>query len=203
MILVDDLLRDIFQSAHFRVQQDVGLAVKGFALFEQLFNFRQWIRFIQQRAMGLIVDAVPNFFRRSPETNDERMAFEAGEIIGIHRQAAAGRNDGFLSQSKLGDDFPFQLAEGRFAVLGKNLADAFIRPRLDDVIGIQKSKVQLLGDELAHGRFPRSHEANERNVLNVALGAHPNEVADLGDNRTKKTSNNQHPMKDSGSRSRF
>src|SRR5262249_12518850 len=73
----------------------------------------------------------------------------------------------------------------RFAVPGKNFADTLAGARLNDVIGVEEGEMQLLGDQLAHGGFAGSHEADERNVLNVTLGAHPIELPDLGRNRTK------------------
>jgi hypothetical protein len=43
----------------------------------------------------------------------------------------------------------------------------------------------LLGDNLAYGGFAGAHESDERNVLNVALGAHPVELTNLERNRTQ------------------
>jgi hypothetical protein len=39
--------------------------------------------------------------------------------------------------------------------------------------------MQLCGDNLAHRGFARSHETDERYILNLALGAHWIELADL------------------------
>ena len=107
------------------------------------------------------------------------MAFEAGEIVRIYRQAAAGGNDGFFARGEFSDDFFFHCAEGRLAVLRENITDGFARARLDHLIGIQKRKMELMGDDLSYGGFARSHEADERNVLNLSPGAHPIELADL------------------------
>jgi len=52
--------------------------------------------------------------------------------------------------------------------------------------------MQLLGDKLAHGRFAGAHETDKRNVLNVALGAHPVELANLEGNRTQIFWNVEH-----------
>jgi hypothetical protein len=45
-----------------------------------------------------------------------------------------------------------------------------------------------LSDDLADGGFAGSHEADERDILDVAGSAHPGEVTDLSGIRTKKTS---------------
>jgi hypothetical protein len=187
VILMNHLLRDVFERAHFRVQQDVRLSIKGFALGKKRTDFGEWIRMAEQGTMSLAAHPFPNFFRRCPEANDERMAFEAGEIVRIRGQSAAAGNNGFLSGGEFDDDFSFELAKKRFAFLRKNLADGFAGARFDDVIGVEESEVQLAGDQLADGGLAGSHETDERNVLNLARGAHRIELADLARDGTLKS----------------
>jgi hypothetical protein len=60
------------------------------------------------------------------------------------------------------------------------------------MIRVEKSEMQLLGNKLAYGGFAGAHESDERNVLNVALGAHPVELANLEGNRTQNFWNAEH-----------
>ena len=70
---MDDLLRDFADGAQFRVQQHVGLLVKRLARGEQFADFRLRILVVQQRAVALMPHALPDFFRRRPEADDQRV----------------------------------------------------------------------------------------------------------------------------------
>ena len=130
--------------------------------------------------MGLACARVPRFFPETPTGKRPGMCFEAGEIVGIRRQAAAGGNDGFFSRDEFADDFFFRASRNAGSPsLGENFTDGFAGARFDDVIGVEKSEVQLRGDQLADGGFARSHETDERNILNLAHGAHRIELTDL------------------------
>jgi len=63
--------------------------------------------------------------------------------------------------------------------LRENVRDGLAAPRGDDVVRIEESEVQLIGDHTAHGGFARAHEADEGDVVNKARGAHRNELDDL------------------------
>jgi hypothetical protein len=64
-------------------------------------------------------------------------------------------------------------------LLHENFADRFARASFDDMIGIEKREVQLRGDDLSDRRFAGPHKTDERNILNLACGAHGIELADL------------------------
>ena len=121
--LQNDLLRDFAGGALVGVDQHVGLPVERRADFEQFADFFLRVGIVEQGPVRLVADAFPDFFRRRPEAHDERVSFQRGEIFRIGRQAAAGGNHGFMSRGQFADDLPFQRAESRFAVLGKNVGN--------------------------------------------------------------------------------
>ena len=176
MELMDDLLGDVLGGAHFRVQQDVSLAVKGVAVGEEFADFGQWIGVVEQGAMGLVFYAVPDFFWRGPEIDGEGMGFDAGEIFRVGGEAATGGYDGLFAGGQFGNDFFLEGAEGRFTIFGKNFTNGFAGAGFDDLISVEEGEVQLGGDELADRRFAGPHETDERDVVNLP---HPNELTDL------------------------
>ena len=92
---MDDLLRDFAHGTQIRVQQHVRLLVKRFARGEQFADFRLRIGVVEQGTVRLVFHALPDFFRRRPEADDQGVRLEAGEVFWIHRQAAAGGDDRF------------------------------------------------------------------------------------------------------------
>ena len=85
-----DVLRDFFDGTNLGVDQNIGLAIKRFAHREQLANFCFRIVSLQKRPVRLRSDAFPNYLRRRPKANDERMLFEAGHIFLTRAQPAPG-----------------------------------------------------------------------------------------------------------------
>ena len=108
------------------------------------------------------------------------MGFEAGEIGRIGGQSAAGGDDGLIAGSKFMNELRFKLAKSWLAVLRKDFCDLFSAALLDEGVGIEQFKLELFGDEAAHGGFARAHETDEGDVGDVAGGGHAHEVADLG-----------------------
>ena len=66
---------------------------------------------------------------------------------------------------------------------------AMARPvrRLDEVVRVEKIKMQLLGDQPANRGFARAHEADEREVDELAAVLHGDGLAENGGGRTPKS----------------
>src|SRR5262245_34784635 len=91
--LMLNLLCDFPQRTALRVDQDIGLAIERFAPRKESFDFSLWIFRVQHWAVRLMADPVPDRFSGSPQTNDERVPFQAGQIFRIDGQAATGGDD--------------------------------------------------------------------------------------------------------------
>ena len=72
------LLRDFADRAQLGVQQHIGLAVKRFARGEQVADFFLRIGIVQQRPVRLVFHPFPDFFRRRPQADDQRVFFKVG-----------------------------------------------------------------------------------------------------------------------------
>src|SRR6185437_5044195 len=98
---------------------------------------------------------------------------------------------------KLIDESFHTCAKHRSTDLRKDLNNILSRAQFDDVIRVEEKEMQLPGNQLAHGGFARPHETDERNVMNLARGAHTIGLTDLGRIRTEffgdeETSNIEH-----------
>lgn len=184
--LMDDLLRDFFDGPQFRVHQHVGLTIIWLTRGEQAADFYQRIGIVEQGTMRLMPDALPDFFRRSPETDDQRVSFQTREVIRVHRQATTSGNQMLRLRGEFLDDFGFELAKSRFSILGENFRDRFANPGFNQLVRIQKCEVQRGGGELAYRGFAGAHEANEGKVVDLTRAAHRFELADSRELRTQK-----------------
>ena len=81
--------------------------------------------------------------------------------------------------SKFLDQAAFPLAEIGFSFLREDIRDGFARARHDDVVRVEKGKMQLIGDQSSDGRLAGAHKADEGNVNKSPRGAHRNELDDL------------------------
>src|SRR5438105_15333516 len=113
------------------------------------------------------------------------MSFEAGQIIVMTRQSAAGGDNGFSSAAQLFCDLCFPIAKGRFALLIENFRNAFPGARGDDIIGIEKGETQNIRDDPADGRFAGAHEADQSEIANLPRSVHRYELADYLGIRTQ------------------
>jgi hypothetical protein len=181
---MDDLLCDFAQRTQFRVQQHVGLPVKRFARCEQFADFRLGVRIVEQGTMALISHTLPDFFRRSPKANDERMRFKSGEIFGIRRQTAARANHSFCPAGKFANNSRFKRAESLFTIGLENFRNRPAGARLNHFIRVEVIKTQLLGGKPSDGSFARAHETNERDVGDAAVALHENELTQFYPSRT-------------------
>jgi hypothetical protein len=173
---MNDLLRDLADRAQFRVQQHIGLAIKWFARGEQLADFRLRIRVVQQWTVTLISDPFPNFFRRCPKADDQRVRLETVEIFRVRRQTAARGDDGLGVAGQFGDRFFFERAKSRFAFRLENIGDGAARAGLDHFVRVEIVKMQLFGDEPANGSLARAHETDEREIDDMAAALHSDKV---------------------------
>ena len=139
---MEDLLRDFARGTQAGVDQDIGLAIKRRALFQQFADFFHRLGGLQQGAVGLIFDPFPDFFRRGPEANGQGMSFETGQIVGIDDQAAAGGDDQIFLRAEFLHGFDFGLAKGGFAVFRENFRDGGAGFVFDQFIRIDKLKLQ-------------------------------------------------------------
>src|SRR5208282_4258812 len=178
--LMDDLLRDLADGADIRVNQHVGLPVKLFARGQEVADFFLRIGVVEQGTMRLVFYALPDFFRRSPEADDQRVLFEAGKILRPGRQAAAGGNESAFARGKFPGDLLFERAEGRFAVPGKNIGDGAAGPRLNQFIRVEVIEAQLVRHQPADGRFAGAHESDEREIDDAAVAVHGHEFTQIG-----------------------
>ena len=110
-----DLLRHFADGTQFSVQQHVGQFVERFARGKQVADFLLRVGIMEQGTVRLAFHAFPDFLRRRPQADDERMRPETGQIFGVGRQAAAGGDDGSRPGGKFPDQFLFQFAKRRFA----------------------------------------------------------------------------------------
>src|ERR1019366_3497416 len=141
---------------------------------------------VEQGTMRLVADALPDFFRRRPEADDQRVSLERRKVFQVGRQAAAGGNHGFVSRRKFADNLPFQRAKNRLAVLGKNIGDGASSAALDEVIRVEKIKMQQLGDQVANRGLARAHETDEREVDELAVVLYGDGLAENRGGRTPK-----------------
>ena len=182
--LVDDLLGDFADGADVRIDEDVSLFIERLTRGQQGADSSRRVRVVEQGPVRLVLDAFPDFFRRRPEADDERVRFQGGQILRIHRQAAAGGDDRARLLGEFLDHRGFHPAEGRFAVRGENVSNRPARARLDEVVGVEVFEMQLLGDEAADRGFAGAHEADERDIGDVAFAVHRMELADFAAGRT-------------------
>jgi len=161
------------------VHKDICLQIGGLALREQSSNLCQRVGVLQQWAMRLIADALPDRFRRSPQTNNQRVVSETGKVHQVDDQASACRDDQIPLRREFRHHFTLGLAEGWFALFCKNGTDRFVCPRFDKLIRVHKSKVQLPGNNPADRRFPGSHEAHKGQVVNLPVTGHDSVLAQI------------------------
>ena len=181
---MNDLLRNFAHRAQFRVQQHIGLFVKRGARGEQFADFCLRVRVVQQRAVRLVFDALPDFFGRSPKADDQRARFQAGEIFWIRRQTATSGNDRFPTARKFGDNFFFECPEIFFTIVFENLGDGFAGGCLNHFVRVKIFKIQQLGDKAANGSLARAHETNERKIDDAAIALHESELTQFCLSRT-------------------
>jgi len=163
---------DFAQRAHFSVYHHVGLLVVRLALGKHLANCQQRIGLLQKRPMALVLGAFVNCFRIGPQTNNQRVLLETGQVIGIHNGTAAGGNHQLFPVAQFINDIAFQLPEDRLALGREYFRDGNARAFRDQGVRIHKLKAQLAGDLPAHGGFAAAHEADEGKVGNDALTGH-------------------------------
>lgn len=166
--LVRDLKSDGFNRANIGANQNVGFTIISFTLGQQPANRLLRIGRAQQGPMRLMSNAAPNHFRRGPETNDERMHLEAGEIVSIGDQAASRRNDISLKLAQFLHNVSFDLSKFFFSVLGKDRADGFMKMALDHVVRVHNAKSKHPREQMSHGGLARAHETNQRNIVDLA-----------------------------------
>ena len=106
------------------------------------------------------------------------MGFEAGKIFRIHDGSAAGRNHPFLLFGQFQDCFPFQLTKCLLSLGGKYLGDGNPCLFLNQYIGIDKLKIQILGHQTTHGGFAAAHESHQGKVMDDAPGRHVRRMKD-------------------------
>ena len=134
--------------------------------------------------MRLVADAFPDFFRRSPEADDQRVGFQGREIFRIRWQTAPGGYDGFYARRKFLHDLFFQCPERRFSFLGENIRDGATGARLDQFIRVEKFKAEIFRHLPADGGFAGAHETDERDIGGLAADLHGDELAEKNPGRT-------------------
>jgi len=125
----------------------------------------------------LIANAFPDCFRRRPKANHQGVALEAGQVLLIGNQSAAGGDHRVFVPAQLRYDGAFALAKGGFAFLCKDFPNRFTGARFDGLIRVEKVETQLVGDEPAHGGFAGAHESDEGKVADLARATHGLELA--------------------------
>ena len=165
--LMGDLAGDFSNGAQLGVHQDVCAPVKGLPLGEQLPNSRHWVGTVEQRAMALPVDTLPDGFRGGPKADDHGVVFKAVQVVRIGAQTAAGSENGPGARGEAGDDLLFELPEPRFAFEPEDLGDELAGLALDEFVGVDHLEMQLAGQQVRDRAFPRAHEPDEGDVLNL------------------------------------
>jgi hypothetical protein len=113
-----------------------------------------------------------NCFRVGPKTNNQRVLFETGQVIGTHDGTATGGNHQLFPVAQLINDLTLHLPEGRLAFGREYFRDGNARAFRDQGVHIYKLKAQLAGDLPTHGGFAATHEADEGKVGYDALAGH-------------------------------
>ena len=155
-----DMLSDFPHRSELGVDQHIGLAIKRGTLGQQSFNLRPRLRIVQQGAVGLVPDSLPDGIGAGPQTDDQRMGPEFGEVVTVGREPASRRDDRTGATAELIDDLAFQLTEAGFAFETEDLRDRALTSALDEFVGVQHLKMQQTGQDMAHGRLARAHEPN-------------------------------------------
>jgi len=106
------------------------------------------------------------------------MRFEAGQVGVIGGQAAPGCDDRLPPPRQFLNDLPLPFAKSLLALLLKNVNDRFPRPRLDHRVRVQKGKMQNICDQPPDGRFARTHEADEGEILDGTGVVHSYQLPD-------------------------
>ena len=100
------------------------------------------------------------------------MGFQTGQIGVVRCEAAAGGDDGLLPLGEFLHKAAFPFAEGRLAVLRKNVGNGLAGAGFNGVVGVEKGKVERGRQHLADRGFAGAHEADEGDVLNLARVIH-------------------------------
>ena len=176
--MLDDELRDVFDGAHFRVHQEVGLPIERVAFRQELANARLRIRRLKQGPVRLVADPLPERFRRGPEADDEGVPLETDQVVRIRRQPAARGNHEAAPVLELAHHLPLTGAKGGFSILGKNAGNGLAGPGFDQSVSVQELKVELRGRESPDRRLADAHEADEGQVVHQARVVHRLGVTD-------------------------
>src|SRR5260221_177435 len=140
-------------------------------------NFRfpvSWLRIfvVDQGTVALGTDASQDLLRRRPQAGDERVQLEAGQVVRVRRQAAAGGDDRLGAAGQFLHDLLFQGAKRRFPIGVENIRDGAAGAGLDRLVRVEVIEVQHVGHKPAHGRLARAHETDERDVDELAGVVH-------------------------------
>jgi hypothetical protein len=136
-----DLVGYFPDGPEFGIDENIGLAVERIPFRQETMDFTERVRVFQQGPMALMPNALPDRRRGGPETNDQRMGSETGQVFSLGGQTAPGGDDEPLPGVQLLDDLSFELAEASFAVLAEDVGDALMRLFFDEVIGIDHLEV--------------------------------------------------------------
>ena len=77
---------------------------------------------------------------------------------------AAESEHQMMFAEEIPDNFTLKLTERRFSLLGKNFRYRGAGSRLEHVVCVQKSPLQLLSEKCADGRLAGSHKTHEDNA---------------------------------------
>jgi len=97
------------------------------------------------------------------------MGLEAFHVRRVNRQPAPGGNDQVALPGQRFQSMFFVLTKSGLPFPGEDVADGPSEPLLDQVIGVHKAELHLLGDEAADGGFACPHESDQREIVD---GAH-------------------------------
>jgi len=169
---VEDLLRHFLGGTATGVNHRVGLVVCRRTLFEQFADFSEGIAGLEQWAVRLRPHPLPNGFGRGPQTNHQRVRFQAGQIVRIRDKPAAGGNDDIAAGRECAGGILLQLPKGGFPVLGEDVGNRFAGLAFDPFIGVDEIEVQMFRGEASDRRFAGAHEPDEGKIVNDARILH-------------------------------
>ncbi len=98
--------------------------------------------------------------------------FEPLQIVAKRRQTAAGGDDGLGALREFSHNALFQFAKSWLAILRKNISNRAAGAGLDQFVGINKLKTQMLGDHATNGGLAHAHETDERDVGEMSFAVH-------------------------------
>ncbi len=128
------------------------------------------VRDRQERTFGgrlVLGDAIEDLVGCGDEAEDASVAGQAGDVVGVEHQAAAGRDHQSVAGGELGGEFALDLSESFFPSRSEDLGNLAVA-LLDQLIGVDELVAEMFGEEATDGRLASAHETGEHDVAGIS-----------------------------------